>query len=148
MNIKELERIFFETEPYKDLADNNYHSLWKKICHSKDPYLTEEFMEKYKDKMIWNLISAHQKLSEQFIEVHKNEVNWYFIAKYQKLSGEFIFNFKQYIWTVSDTREKDWYCSLSKNNKINLFKYMMNKDMISQEAYLKRLLEISSEIIE
>src|SRR3712207_7086110 len=45
---------------------------WGEI--SKYQYLTEEFIEKYKDKLYWNSISRYQKLSESFIERYKDRV--------------------------------------------------------------------------
>jgi len=60
---------------------------WATISRLK---LSEQFIEKYKDKVDWNRISECQELSEKFIEKYKDKVNWYYISKHQKLSTEFI----------------------------------------------------------
>ena len=52
--------------------------------------LSEEFIERNKDLVDWPCISEYQKLSEEFIERNKNLVNWDYISIYQKLSEEFI----------------------------------------------------------
>ena len=60
------------------------------VAISRNPNLTEEFIEAHANEVDWNRISAYQKLSEKFIEKHADEVNWYWISEYQKLSEEFI----------------------------------------------------------
>ena len=46
--------------------------------------LSESFIEKHSDKVDWNCISKYQKLSENFIEKHSNKVDWDYISTYQK----------------------------------------------------------------
>jgi hypothetical protein len=69
--------------------------LWNNI--SKYQKLSEPFIEKHQNRVNWNNISKYQKLSEPFIEKHQNRVNWYKISKYQKLSEGFI---KKYNLTI------------------------------------------------
>jgi hypothetical protein len=57
---------------------------------SQNQKLSEDFIEKYKDKVVWINVSINQILSEEFIEEFKNKVDWYFISLYQELSEEFI----------------------------------------------------------
>ena len=64
------------------------HTDWNDISRNKT--LSEDFIEKYKDKVDWNEISFHQKLSERFIEKHADKVNWRYITYCQKLSKEFL----------------------------------------------------------
>jgi hypothetical protein len=52
--------------------------------------LSEEFIEKFEDKVDWYWISFSQKLSEQFIEKYKDKVNWRLVNKYQELYPEFV----------------------------------------------------------
>jgi hypothetical protein len=61
---------------------------WESI--STKQKLSEDFIEKYKDKVVWINVSINQILSEEFIEEFKNKVDWYFISLYQELSEEFI----------------------------------------------------------
>jgi len=61
---------------------------WKE--KSKEPGLTEEFIEKYSDKVYWDFISQCQNLSEEFIEKYSDKFDWYYISIYQKLSEKFI----------------------------------------------------------
>jgi hypothetical protein len=56
--------------------------------------LSESFIEKYQDKVDWNNISYCQQLSESFIERCQNKVDYNFISTYQKLSEEFIEKFQ------------------------------------------------------
>jgi len=60
------------------------------IEKSKEPGLTEKFIEKHSDKVYWYLISQYQNLSENFIEKHKDEVYWECLSINQKLSEKFI----------------------------------------------------------
>ena len=50
---------------------------WKKI--SQYEKLSEEFIEKFKDKVNFWRISQYQKLSEEFIQKFQDKVNWYHI---------------------------------------------------------------------
>jgi hypothetical protein len=59
---------------------------WRLSIYQK---LSENFIEKYEDKMCWINISMCQKLSENFIEKYKNKASWYWIFQYQKLSPKF-----------------------------------------------------------
>lgn len=58
---------------------------------------SEEFLEHYKDKLNWTLISRYQFLSEDFIRKHKDKVNWNHITRFQILSDEFKYEFKDYL---------------------------------------------------
>ena len=57
---------------------------------SRNPNLTEKFIERHAGEVDWRRISVYQKLSEEFIERHAGEVDWEYISVYQKLSEEFI----------------------------------------------------------
>src|SRR5574344_2919093 len=46
------------------------------------------------DNVKWNNISKYQKLSEEFIEKHKDKLNWDKISEYQKLREPFIEKYK------------------------------------------------------
>ena len=48
---------------------------WKKI--SQYEKLSEEFIEKFKDKVNFWRISQYQKLSEEFIQKFQDKVNWH-----------------------------------------------------------------------
>jgi len=69
--------------------------------------LSEEFIEKFQDKVNWNLISACQKLSEKFIKKFQDNVDWVRISKYQKLSEEFIEKFQDKVnWALISKYQK------------------------------------------
>ena len=68
-----------------DFAEMN----WEQISQQYK-YLSEDFIEKYADKIDWSAISICQKLSEDFIDKHTNKVYWSAISIYQKLSEDFI----------------------------------------------------------
>jgi hypothetical protein len=65
---------------------------WKGV--SRESEMSEEFMDKYSDKLDWGRVSTYQTLSESFIEKHKNEVDWLGVSANQKLSESFIEKFK------------------------------------------------------
>lgn len=64
---------------------------------SKYRYLSEEFIEKYRDKLYWDWISIEQNLSESFIEKYKDKVDWICISEQQTLSEAFIEKYKDYV---------------------------------------------------
>ena len=51
--------------------------------------MSENFIDKYTDKIDWYLISKYQKLSEDFIDKHTDKVGRYSISRYQVISPEF-----------------------------------------------------------
>ena len=72
--------------------------------------LSEEFIERNKDKVDWNNISTYQKLSEDFIERNADRVNWQLISKYQFLTEDFIARNRDRLDT--DLLADNWmYCS-------------------------------------
>src|SRR5574344_2076628 len=79
--IKDIEKFFDENV-------DNFEVDWYYI--SKNQKLSEEFIDKYNDKVYWGYISQYQKLSEEFIEKHYDKVYWCYISIYQTLSEEFI----------------------------------------------------------
>ena len=79
--IKDIEKFFDEN--INNFAVDLYYI-------SKCQKLSEEFIDKYKDKVKWHWISKCQKLSEKFIEKYNDKVDWNYISEYQKLSEEFI----------------------------------------------------------
>ena len=60
--------------------------------------LSEDFIERNKDRVDWECISINQKLSEDFIERNKDWVDWDCISYYQKLSEDFIERYKDRVW--------------------------------------------------
>lgn len=65
--------------------------------------LTEEFMNKYKDKLNWNIISG-KKLSENIIRKFQDYVNWDKISIKPYLSEDFIEEFKDKLnWDLLST---------------------------------------------
>src|SRR5574344_1723695 len=79
--ITDIEK-FFEENMDNFKVDLYYISEYQK--------LSEEFIEKYNDKVNWNNISQYQTLSESFIEKHYDKVDWNYISIYQTLSEPFI----------------------------------------------------------
>lgn len=74
-------------EKYADYYDA---VCWDKISGYK---LTEEFIEKYKDNLYWDIICRYQDLSEDFILRNKSYIKWNKlpISRY-KYSDKFIMN--------------------------------------------------------
>ena len=87
---------FLNNWKYMQEEDTTFSAhQWEYISQHK--YLSEEFIEKYQDKVGWHVVSAYQRLSEEFIEKHKDKVDWYWIAGYQQLSVQFIFKYQSKI---------------------------------------------------
>ena len=83
---------------YNNLSESFMEKFQNKLvfqCISKYQVLSENFIEKYKDRLDWFFVSAYQKLSESFIEKHKDKVSWAMISKFQKLSEPFIEKHKE-----------------------------------------------------
>ncbi len=53
-------------------------------------------------KDCWIFISMYQKLSEEFIEKYKDKVDWCWISLHQKLSEKFIEKYQDKVWVVFD----------------------------------------------
>ena len=82
MNSKELIN-YFEEKYNKKIRKFNYCE-WAEISQFK--YLTEEFIEKYQNKVSWYWISRCQKLSGDFINKFKNEINFNYLSKQNKIN--------------------------------------------------------------
>ena len=82
MNTKEL-ITYFEKEYNKKTNDFNDNE-WYKISYFE--YLTEEFIEKYQNKVKWYSISYCQKLSGEFINKYKEKINFDFLSKQNKIN--------------------------------------------------------------
>ena len=85
-----IHRINFEDYeikiPYiKRERKNSYY-----LSLSKNPSLTEELIEEFKDKLVWKEVCKNATLSEEFIEKNLDRVDWDAVSKYQSLSEEFI----------------------------------------------------------
>lgn len=52
--------------------------------------LSEEFIERYIDKIDWFSVSMYQYLSEEFIDKYSDCVYWKEISQYQNISYDFI----------------------------------------------------------
>jgi len=65
---------------------------WEDI-NSGNSILSEQFIERFQDKLDWGTVSRYQKLSEPLIERVKDKVDWEYISIFQKLSEPFIEKF-------------------------------------------------------
>ncbi len=78
---------------------------WKVVLRYQE--LSEEFIEKFQNKVNWYWISIYQKLTEKFIEKFQDKINWKFISRHQKLSEEFIEKFQDKVdWTAISKHQK------------------------------------------
>ena len=84
-----LESCIFPLELLDQYSHTFSQEHWTVI--SKHQKLSEDFIEKFADKLYWYHISQYQTLSEDLIEKLQNKVKWEDrIPKYQKLSYNFI----------------------------------------------------------
>ena len=65
---------------------------WSWISQHKQ--LSENFIDKFQDKVEWNNISWFQKLSENFIDKFQDKVDWYCISCKQDLSNKFVSKYR------------------------------------------------------
>lgn len=72
-----------------DLLEKHKEKVfWLNLCtHNK---ISENIIRKFKDRVDWSIVSSNQILSESFIKEFEDFVNWFKISKYQKLSSKFI----------------------------------------------------------
>jgi len=88
---------WIEISKYQYLSEDFIEKYKNEVywgCISAYQSLSEDFIERYQDKVNWCWISMHQSLSEEFIEKHENKVYWNCISRYQSLSEEFIEKYK------------------------------------------------------
>ena len=98
----EKERKIQKSEKPKIIITHNIN--WGIVSRSER--LSEEFIEKFQDKVNWKNISFNQRLSEDFIEKFQDKVNWENISKHQKLSEEFIEKFQDKVdWDGISTKQ-------------------------------------------
>lgn len=73
-------------------------TAWK--CIAQYQTISNEFMEKYYDKLCKTLITRYQVLSNEFIRNHMPYLNWHLICQFQQLDSQTIIKYKPYIkWT-------------------------------------------------
>ena len=97
-NMSELDNINWKKiSQYEKLSEEFIEKFKDKVNFwriSQYQKLSEEFIQKFQDKVNWSCISQYQKLNEEFIKKFQDKVNWIHISQYQKLSEEFIKEFK------------------------------------------------------
>ena len=107
--------------------------------------LSEEFIEKYSDRVNWDYISAYQKLSENFIEEHVDEVDWHYISKCQKLSEEFIEKYSdRVIWDYMSSYQKLSEEFIEKYSDRVIWKYVSAYQIITPEFAKKHNIQINN----
>lgn len=94
----------------EDFIDK-YNDRVNWVCISCFQNLSEEFIEKYRSVVSWNYISNHQVLSEKFIKKHKDVLYWNSIIINQKLSYELLeenlYRFSLYLSDINISKNKD-----------------------------------------
>ena len=60
-------------------------------------YLSDTFLDAFKYKFRWDIVSLYSKLTEEQIDKHKDMVRWDLICAAQNISFEFILNHIEYI---------------------------------------------------
>ncbi len=127
---KEINRILhiFNRNSMEELKHTDFQDIsWGKYD------LSEQFMDKFADKLDWFGICVLENLSEKFIESHKDKIFRLPLCRYQILSEEFIENnlnlidwaaisYSQVLSEKFIKKHKDEinFYNLMKNNKIKL----------------------------
>ena len=92
-NINNFKVDYYKLSSSQQLSEDFIEKYINKVnwgCISQYQTLSEEFIEKHIDKVDWDWISIYQTLSESFIEKHSDKIHWGCISQYQTLSEEFI----------------------------------------------------------
>ena len=118
----------FIIENQKKIEDERY--FWNSI--SSNVHLTQEFIDKYLDKLNWECVSGNVPFTEQMIEKYEDKIVWKEIWLHQKLSEEFVLKYQNKI---------EW-VHLLKNNNLSKDFYERNKHLITTKIYAKDLAKI------
>lgn len=87
LRLHKLPESLIESHIAKNSPHDNYR-FWNTM--SEHQVLSEGFIDRYNDKMDWEIISICQVLSMPFIAKYQNLVVWRHISRYQKLCESFI----------------------------------------------------------
>ena len=112
--------------------------VWKEVC--KNATLSEEFIEKNLDRVDWDAVSKYQSLSEEFIIKHSDKVDWNGISSNQNLSEEFIIKHSDKVnWNGISSHQKlsEEFINNFKD-RINFVNLLSNKN--SSESLIRRIL--------
>jgi hypothetical protein len=106
------------------------HDFWYYIsCNS---HLTEDFIDKYKDKLAWSYVCSHLSFTEQMIEKYVDNVDWKMIWENQNFTEDFIIKHQDKVeWTY-----------LVKNKHLAKDFFERNKHRIATKLYAKDLVKI------
>ena len=100
--------------------------------------LSEEFIEKYQDKVNWDNISQFQSLSEEFMEKHFDKLNSKLISEYQVLSESFIERHKNDLdWSNISFSQILSEPFIEKNDYLVNF-YYISKFQVLSESFIER----------
>lgn len=86
---------------------NKTNSLWGEISHFQN--LSENFIDKYKDKLVWAYLLQKGNLSEKFLISHDNYIDWCALSRAykDKLSDDFLFKYREKVdWDEFSARNK------------------------------------------
>ena len=143
MYTKEGQNILkeYKVKSFDELTESNWNYI---SSHQK---LSEEFIEKFSDKVYWNYISQYQKLSEKFIKKYENKVNWDRISYSQKLSEKFIEKYENKVnWGWISYNQKLSEKFIQKySDKINIEIQEKNFQEKTLEEKLKEIKEYAKE---
>jgi hypothetical protein len=98
----------------KIIKNNNLEiNDWENLSYYQK--LPESFVDKYKDKLAWNLISCNRNFSLDFFRKFSYNLDWGNIGYYQKLSKKFVKEFSDKIYEknipwcfIDDANERGW----------------------------------------
>lgn len=108
---------------------------WEEISRFQN--LSESFMDKYKDKLNWDMMMISQAMSEEFIISHIDYINWKSLSIYKRdyLSADFLLKYKDKVhWDIISDKYK--YFSnedLEKLHDLILWDTYINKHYILEE---------------
>lgn len=103
-----------------------------------------KFINDYLDKhYVWTVIPQTQRVSEQFIEKWKDKINWEEVCRYQKLSSKFLDEHTKYlIWEIVEYNQdlEEWFIE-EHIDKLNFDKLLTRQNLSQKfmEKYSNRI---------
>ena len=123
----------------EDYIDENADFVnWDSICEHQ--ILSEFFIKKHWNRVNWKLICRHQKLSEEFMSCHSNVIVWEEVFQFQKVSEEFLQN------CIKESVRIDWRL-ISIHQKLSE-EFMHEYRFLLEWGHLSKNQKLSEKLIE
>ena len=82
--------ILLSSQKLSESFIENNKKNWKLISRYQE--LSEEFIDKYSDRVYWDLISQYQQLSKEFIKKYREKIDIYCLYNNKVINTDMIFD--------------------------------------------------------